>query len=94
MSWNDRIRILSVLPNGFELIEYDPSTTSVYTKYINSMSNEVISFYQHTKKGYNPHYNTEHNNLEEIKINGHGGLCIYFSENEYSSSIIVWDNDE
>ncbi len=85
---------LPELPDGFEIVEQFSSQSDVYTKYKNEVSGQVISLYQHIKTGYAPHLNTEHHDLEEIEINGHGGLCIDFSNDERDRSIVVWDNDD
>lgn len=85
---------LPELPDGFEIVEQFSSRSDVYTKYKNEVSGQVISLYQHIKTGYAPHLNTEHHDLEEIEINGHGGLCIDFSNDERDRSIVVWDNDD
>ncbi len=85
---------LPELPDGFEIVEQFSSQSVVYTLYENEVSGQVISLYQSIKTEFTTHYNTEHNDLEEIEINGHGGLCIDFSDDEHDSSILIWDNDD
>ncbi len=85
---------LPELPDGFEIVEQFSSQSDVYTLYKNEVSGQVISLYQHIKTGFAPHYNTEHHDLEEAEINGHGGLCIDFSDDEHDSCIVIWDNDD
>ncbi len=85
---------LPELPDGFEIVEQFSSQSDVYTKYKNEVSGQVIRLYQSIKTGFTTHYNTEHHDLEEVEINGHGGLCIDFSNDERDSSRVIWDNDD
>ncbi len=85
---------LPELPDGFEFVEQSSSSFDVYTLYKNEVSGQVISLFQSIKTEYATHYNTEHHDLQEIEINGHGGLCIDFSNDERDSSIVIWDNDD
>ena len=59
---------LSNLPDEFEMVEHDSLSFYVYTLYENTSSGQVITFSQYTKEKFTPHYNTEHNNFEEIEI--------------------------
>ena len=47
---------LPILPNGFEMVEHDSLSFSVYTKYRNSISGQEIVLSQCTKKMFDPHY--------------------------------------
>lgn len=85
---------LPELPDGFEIFEQISTSSDVYTLYENEISGQVIALYQYTKTGFTTRYNTEHHDLEEIEINGHGGLCIDFSNDKRDSSIVIWDNDD
>lgn len=85
---------LSVLPEGFEMIEHDLSSLHMYTKYTNELSGQTVTLSQYTKNKYKIHYNTEDHNFEEIEINGHEGIYIYFSELERFRSVVIWDNDD
>ncbi len=85
---------LSNLPDGFKMVEHDSLSFYVYTLYENTSSGQVITFSQHTKEKFTPHYNTEHDNFEEIVINDHHGIFIDFSDNEHFGSIVVWDHGE
>lgn len=85
---------LSALPDGFEMIERDSSSFDVYTLYKDASFNQIITLYQCVKKNFSPHYNTENHIFEDVEINGHSGVCIDFSHDEYFSSIIVWDNGD
>lgn len=85
---------LSNLPDGFEMVEHDLLSFYVYTLYENTSSGQVITFSQYTKEKFTPHYNTEHDNFEEIDINDHHGIFIDFSYNEHFGSIVVWDNGD
>lgn len=82
------------LPNGFEMVEHDSLSYEVYILYENTSSGQVITLSQYTKEKFTPHYNTEHNNFEEIVINNHHGIFIDFSDNEHFGSIVVWDNGD
>lgn len=83
---------LSNLPDGFEMVEHDLLSFYVHTLYENSSSEHTITLSQYTKEKFTPHYNTEHDNFEEIVINNHHGIFIDFSDNEHFGSIVVWDN--
>lgn len=80
------------LPEGFELVKHASSSFDVYTLYENKSSGQGLTLTQCTKIEFKPHYNTEHHDFEEITINGHSGLCIDFSSDEYNNSILIWDN--
>lgn len=85
---------LPKLPEGFELVEYSPTRTDVYSRYENELLGQDIRISQYTKDSFFPHYNTEYHDFEEIEINGHNGLCLDFSDSEHYSSLIVWDNED
>ena len=82
------------LPEGFEMVNQDISFYRIYNLYENTVTGQVITFSQYTKKKYEKHYNTEDHDFEEIEINGHEGIFIYFSELGNVSSIVIWDNDD
>lgn len=83
------------LPEGFEMVEHNNlSSFDVYIKYQNELSGQTIMFTQCTKKIYFPHYNTEDHNFEEIDINGHEGIYIYYDGLEYVRTIVIWDNGD
>lgn len=85
---------LPVLPEGFEMVEHDLSSAHVFTKYTNELSGQIIMFSQCIKELYSPHYNTEDNNFEEIMINDHEAIIIYFNGLESVRSVVIWDNDD
>lgn len=85
---------LSEVPEGFELVETVSSSIAEYNKFTNSLTNETFDITQHVKKSYSSNYNTEHKNINEVEINGHIGLYIDFSDNEFNSSLLVWDNGD
>lgn len=85
---------LSNLPDGFEMVEHDLLSFYVYTLYENTSSGQVITFSQYTKEKFTPHYNTEHDNFEEIEINGHNGVCLDFSDDERFRAVVIWDNGD
>lgn len=85
---------LPEVPEGFELVETISSPIAEYNKFTNSLTDETFDITQHVKSSYSSNFNTEHKNLNEVEINGHTGLYIDFSENEFNSSLLVWDNGE
>lgn len=86
---------LPVLPDGFEMVDhYNISSIDVYTIYVNEFSGQTIILSQRTKEKYSRHYNTEDNNFEEIEVNGHEGIYIYYNGIERIRSIVIWDNDD
>ncbi len=85
---------LSNLPDGFEMVEHDSLSFYVYTLYENTSSGQVITFSQYTKEKFTPHYNTEHDNFEEIEFNGNNGVCLDFSDDEHFRSVVIWDNGD
>lgn len=82
------------LPEGFEMVNQDISSYRIYNLYENTVTGQVITFSQYTKKIYKKHYNTEDHDFDEIEINGHEGIFIYFREIENARSLVIWDNDD
>lgn len=82
------------LPDEFEMIEHDSLSFHVYTLYEYTSSGQVITFSQYTKEKFTPHYNTEHDNFEEIEINGRYGVCLDFSDDKRYKSVVIWDNGD
>ena len=80
------------LPEGFELVEHDSLSYKVYYLFENELSGQTIMLSQYTKEKYSRHYNTEDYNFEEIEINNHKGIYIYFSES--FRSIVIWDSKD
>lgn len=85
---------LSEIPDRFELVETVSSPTIVSTKYKNKSTGVTFAIVQNVKSHYDPNINTEHQKIEEIDINGNIGLCLDFSDDKHSSSLIVWDNGD
>lgn len=85
---------LSEIPDGFELVETVSSPTIVSTKYKNKSTGATFAIVQNVKSHHDPNINTEHQKIEEIDINGNIGLCLDFSDEKHSSSLIVWDNGD
>lgn len=85
---------LEYVPDGFEQIKTVTSRTSAYTLYINQSTNQTISLLQWVKTYYEPNINTENYSLEEMDVNGEKGVCIYFSDNTGTKSLVVWDNGD
>lgn len=78
------------IPNGYEPYEYYSDSWYVYTSYIDSSTNKLLTFEQDIKDGYNAHFDNEHYIMEELEINGKYSLC-FTVEN---SGTIVWDNED
>lgn len=78
------------LPKGFEMVEQDSTVIDVYTKYKNNLTGQNITLFQHTKNDFAGHFNTEHNDFEEIEINGNDGLYLPDS----TGGLIIWDNGD
>ncbi len=90
----EHIYYLSELPEGFEMVDYCRTLTSVSTRYENKPSEKGITFSQYAKSSFTAHYNTEHHDIEEIDINGQSGLCIDFSDDRHNYSLIAWDHGD
>lgn len=86
----EEVYYLSELPSDFELLEESISDTSVYTSYINSTAGKTITFHQSIKTAFEPHYNTEYSDLEEISIGEHKGIGLE-GKIDY---IATWDNGD
>lgn len=86
--------VLTNVPDGFELIETVSSTTNVSTLYLNSSTGQVITLEQWVKTHFTPHYNTEKNTFEKIKINNSEGLFIDLSDEKQNNSVLIWDNED
>lgn len=85
---------LPVLPEGFEMVDHEVSSVDVFTEYKDAQTGQVIALTQRTKEKYSRHLNTEDNNFEEVEVNGHKGIYIYFSDAEHIRSIVIWDNGD
>lgn len=85
---------LDFVPEGFELIETIPSSIIIYTLYLNRSAKQTITLEQCVKTYFSPHYNTEKNAFEEIKINDVTGLFIDLSRGEREGSALIWDNKD
>jgi len=86
----EEVYYLSELPNGFELLEENISDISVFTAYINSETGKTITFHQSIKTAFEPHYNTEYFDLEEISVDEHKGVSLE-GKMVY---IVAWDNGD
>lgn len=82
------------VPSGFEVEETDISSVYYYTLYMNSLTKQTIALRQWVKTKFEPNYNTEHNKLEEVNLDGGTALCIDFSDTTYKQTLIVWDNGD
>ncbi len=84
----EEVYYLSELPNGFELLEENISDISVFTAYIHSETGKTITFHQSIKTAFEPHYNTEYFDLEEISVDEHKGIGLEGK----MGYIVAWDN--
>lgn len=82
------------VPAGFEMVKTDSSPIHIYTFYMNKSTGQTISFRQWVKSNYQSSYNTENHVLEDVIIDGYSGLCIDLSNDEYNSSLVVWNNGD
>lgn len=87
---------LPCLPDGFEVLQEDSTLCIEYISYINNETKQTLAFCQTVKKVYNgsTHYDTERQDLEEIKINGHYGLSLDYSSRGVKYAVIVWDTGD
>lgn len=82
------------ISEGFVVVETTSSPSVEHTVYYNSSTKQTIDIMQWVKTSFRSNYNTEHDDIEGIEINGHAGLYIDFSDSEHYSSLLVWDNDD
>lgn len=85
--------MLSVVPEGFELCEYEANDIYVYSLYQNS-ENQRLVFQQSVKNKFHPHINTEGYDLQETSINGCNAVYIEYSSDQGVSSIVIWNNKD
>lgn len=82
---------LSDIPQGFELLESYNSNYKAYYNYINEETEEYIVIFQFVKKEYNPHLNTEKQNISKIEINGNEGVILDVGDDNGMRYIVAWD---
>ncbi len=82
---------LSDIPQGFELLESYNSNYKAYYNYINEETEEYIVIFQFVKKEYNPHLNTEKQNISKIEINGNEGVILDVGDDNGRRYIVAWD---
>ena len=85
--------MLSVVPEGFELCEYEANDIYVYSLYKNS-ENQTLAFQQTVKSKFHPHINTEGYDLQETKINSCNAIYIEYINAYGVSSTVIWDNED
>lgn len=85
---------LTNIPDGFELIETISTPSNVYMHYKDQQTGHEITLKQWVKTHFSPHYNTEKNTFEEIKINGITVLFIDFSNDKKNNLVLIWDNED
>lgn len=89
----EKVYTLSVVPEGYELLESTIFYDSAITIYTNDYGNELI-FKQKVKKRYNPHINTEEYTLEETDICGCNAIFTEIVHKQEVDSLIIWDNKD
>lgn len=82
------------VPEGFEMTKTDLSPIHVYTLYTNNSTKQTITLRQWVKSNYEPNYNTEKYQLENIQVNNNDGLCMNYGDDRHSRTILVWDNGD
>lgn len=88
---------LSELPEDFEVTDSTSTPFYEYTSYQNNktQSEQTIVFRQYVKTDLGSvHYNTEGQDLEEVQINEHYGLCLDFSSKGLVFTDVIWDNGD
>ena len=86
------IYYLPDLSDDFEVLTTNSTPFSEYISYQNKVTGQTFSFTQWVKAEFgSSHYNTEGQDFEEIDINGHYGLCLYFDLQSYIYAGVVWD---
>lgn len=85
--------MLSVVPEGFELCEYEANDIYVYSLYKNS-ENQTLAFQQTVKSKFHPHINTEGYDLQETKVNSCNAIYIEYINAYGVSSTVIWDNED
>lgn len=90
----ERVYVLSVVPEGYELIESSTRGASEYTLYRNPQTNQELIFKQWVKSEYNAHINTEGYELRETEINGCNAVCIDFTDEKEIGSMVIWEDQD
>ena len=90
----ENVYYLSKIPEGYELYEFDPSSLSIYTTYVNPVTNRYFTFIQTVKEEYRSILNTEYSDFEELEINGNYALYLDGSDSDRLFGNIVWDNGD
>ena len=89
------IYYLSDLSDNFEVLSTNSTPFSEYISYQNKATGQTFSFNQWVKAVFgSSHYNTEGQDFEEININGHYGVCLYFDLQSYIYAGVVWDSED
>ncbi len=84
---------LSVVPDGYELLEAASSSISRFIIYKNDFDKELV-FEQIVKTEYNSHINTEGFMIQETLINGCDAVCVEYERSSGTNSLVIWNNDE
>lgn len=84
---------LSIVPEGFELCEYDANDIYVYSLYRNR-ENQRLILQQTVKSQFHPHINTEGYDLQETSVDGCNAVYIEYITDQGVSSMVIWDNED
>lgn len=90
----ERVYVLSVVPEGFELDQSLSNETNMLTVYTNPITNQLLTFEQTVKSEFHPHINTEGHELLETEINGCNAVCIDFTTDNTISSMVIWEDKD
>lgn len=83
--------MLSVVPEGFELCEFDANDIYVYYVYRKG-ENQNLFFQQSAKSDFHQHINTEGYDLLETDVNGCNAVYIEYTNECGVSSTVIWNN--
>lgn len=89
----EREYVLSV-PDGFEITEKAADQYEIYIVYTNSKTGDELIFTQTIKKAFETHLNTERYQIEEININGFGGIGMDLGGKEKKYALIFWNSSD
>lgn len=86
---------LNELHEGFEEYESHSTPFSMSISYENIRTGQILTFEQWTKPQFDSvHYNTEKWELIEVDINGHYGVFLDLSGDNYVFSQVIWGNGD
>ncbi len=89
----EKLYVLSVVPEGYELYELSSSSINQFVIYRNNF-NQELCFEQTVKTRFNLHINTEGYTIQEKLINGCDAICVEYQRESGTSSLVIWNSDE